>query len=207
MYIPYTLDKWSKDLDTVFSLGNCLFGAVKLTKNTDPDKHKYSGYGIGFDSSSLRSWSDGSYGKNAIIFGVDDSFSVHIVDKNKNILALGEGLTQGLEDATIRAEARHHIDFTESGKRFLLSLHYNGSNSFLLVNKVKKYQFNISNKAKDSEIKPHTLCLGNISKYFRFNNIKKKNSIKGDVWAFFVDYDHINSSNILDIHRFLKKET
>ena len=46
-YISYTLDTWSKDLNTNFTLGNCLLGAIKLTKNADLDK--YSGYGIGFD--------------------------------------------------------------------------------------------------------------------------------------------------------------
>ena len=39
-----------KNLKTDFTLGNCLFGAVKLTKNSDPDKYKYRGYSIGFDS-------------------------------------------------------------------------------------------------------------------------------------------------------------
>ena len=39
------------------------------------------------------------------------------------------------------AEAKYSINFTESGKRFVLSLHYNVSNSFLFVNKVKMYQF------------------------------------------------------------------
>ena len=52
----------------------------------------------------------------------------------------------------------------------MLSLHYNGSNSFLFVNVVKKYQF----KVKDSEIKPYSLCLGNISKDFTLGNMKKK---------------------------------
>ena len=47
-------------------------------------------------------------------------------------------------------------------KRFALSLHCNGRNSFLFVNATKTYQF----KAKDSEIKDYTLCLGNISKDF-----------------------------------------
>ena len=73
----YTLDTWSKDLNTDFRLGNCLFGAVKLTKNTDPDKWKYSGYGIGFDSRSEFLWSDRSYGENVIIFGVVNSSSAH----------------------------------------------------------------------------------------------------------------------------------
>ena len=67
-YISYTLDKWSNDLDTDFTLGNCLFRAVKLTKNADPDEYEYCGYYIGFDSRSQFSWTDGSYGKNVIIF-------------------------------------------------------------------------------------------------------------------------------------------
>ena len=45
------------------------------------------------------------------------------------------------------AEAKYPIIFTESGKRFVLSFHYNGSNSFIFANAVKMYQF----KAKDSE--------------------------------------------------------
>ena len=37
-----------------------LFGAVKLTKNTDHNKYKYSCYGIGFDTRVNFSLSDGS---------------------------------------------------------------------------------------------------------------------------------------------------
>ena len=47
-------------------------------------------------------------------------------------------MTQGLDDTTITAEAEYPINFTESGKRFVLTLHYNGSNSFFAVN---IYQF------------------------------------------------------------------
>ena len=61
-----------------------MFGDVKLTKNADPDKYKYSGYGIEFDSRSEFSLPDGSMGKNVIIFEVDMSSSVHI-DNKKNI--------------------------------------------------------------------------------------------------------------------------
>ena len=43
LYISYTLDPWSRDLDTDFTWCNCLFGAVKLTKNADPNKYEYSG--------------------------------------------------------------------------------------------------------------------------------------------------------------------
>ena len=90
LYISYTLDKLAIDLDTDFTLGNCLFGAVKLTENADPDKYEYSGYGKGFDSRSQFSWTDGSNGKNVIVFGVDNSYSVHIDNRNRNILVLCE---------------------------------------------------------------------------------------------------------------------
>ena len=134
LYITFELDAWSDNLSTDFTLGNYLFGPVKLTKNADPDKYKYSGYGIRFNSRSQFSWTDGSVGENIIIFGVANSSSVHIDGRNKNILVLGEGSTQGLDNATITAEAKYLINFAESGKRFVLSLHYNGSHSFLFLN-------------------------------------------------------------------------
>ena len=62
--------------------------------------------------------------KNAIIFGADMSSSVH-VDKRKDISILGEVLTQVLDDTTLTAEAKYSINFTQSGKRFVLTLHYN----------------------------------------------------------------------------------
>ena len=74
----YTLGPQLRNLNTDFTLGNCLFGSVKLTKNADQDKYKYTGYAIGFDSCSDFLFTDGSYGKNVIIFGADMSSSVHV---------------------------------------------------------------------------------------------------------------------------------
>ena len=54
-------------------------------------------------------------------------------NKNKDILILGEGLTQGLNDNTTTAEAKYPINFTQPRKRFVLSLHYNRNSSFLFV--------------------------------------------------------------------------
>ena len=48
----YELDTWSRDLNTDFTSKDWLFGAVNLTKNANPDKYFYSGYGTGFDSCS-----------------------------------------------------------------------------------------------------------------------------------------------------------
>ena len=63
--------------------------------------------------------------KNVIIFGVDMGSSVHIDNKKKYILILGKGLTQGLDDTTLIAEAQYPIDFSRSNKKFCLNLHYN----------------------------------------------------------------------------------
>ena len=65
------------------------------------------------------------------------SSSMHIDNENKDILILGEGPTQELDDATLTAEAKHPINFTQPRKRFVLSLHSNRSNSFLIVNTTK----------------------------------------------------------------------
>ena len=69
--------------NTDFTLANCLFGSVKLTKNADPDKYKYAGYSIGFDSRSEFLFTDGNYGKDVIIFGADMISSVHVDNKGK----------------------------------------------------------------------------------------------------------------------------
>ena len=141
------------------TLKNCLFGAVTFTKNTDIDKYGYSGYGIGFDRRSGFSFTGGVFDQNVLIFGVDMSFSTHIDNKKKEILLLGKGPTQGLEH-TLTAEKMYSVNFAVGKKKFCLSLHYNGANSYLFVNRTEIYKF----KAKDSEIVASPLFLGNISK-------------------------------------------
>ena len=133
-------------------------------------------------------------GNNVIIFGTDMSSSVHIDNKNEDILILGEGPTHGLDGTALTAEVKYRINFTQPRKRFALSLHYNGRNSFLFINATKIYQF----QAKDSEIKDHILCLGNISKDFTINNMRMT-GLRGNVKFFSVDFNPINT--ILDIHK------
>ena len=74
-------------------MANALCGAVKLTKNADIHKYKYSGYGIGFDGKEFLSHPSGGTGRNVIIFGVDMSSSTKIDNKGKDILILGIGPT------------------------------------------------------------------------------------------------------------------
>ena len=78
----------SHDIDP--TLKNCLFGAVTLTKNTDIDKYKYSGYGIRIDRRSSFSFPSSGFGQNVLIFGADMISSAHI-DKKKDILVLRKG--------------------------------------------------------------------------------------------------------------------
>ena len=63
------------------------------------------------------------------------------------------------------------------------------------------YQF----KTKDSEIKKYPLCLGNVSKDFTAINMKKA-GLNGYFYKFFVDYNIIDTSNIVDVHKYLMKK-
>ena len=132
IYIAYEINLWNYVDSSDPTLGNSLFGAVKLVKNADIDKYKYSGYGIGLDMKGTFSVSNG-FGGNVIIFGDNISSSVHIDSKKKYILILGEGPTQGLNGTTLTAEKKYSIYFTEHNKKFCLSLHYNGGNIYLLM--------------------------------------------------------------------------
>ena len=107
----------------------------------------------------------------------------------KDILILGKGPTQGLEH-TLTAEKMYSINFTVTKKKFCLSLHYNGPNSYLFVNCKEIYKF----KAKDSEITASPLCLGNISKDWSTDNMTKT-GFNGYVYVY-----------IVDIHKYLMKK-
>ena len=118
----------------------------------------------------------------------------------KKTLFLGKGPTQGLEHS-LTAEKMYLINFTLTKKKFCLSLHYNGANSYLFVNSTEIYKF----KAKDPEIVISLLCLGNLSKDWSTDNMKKK-GFNGYVYDFSVDYDTADVDDIKDIHKYLVKK-
>ena len=95
----------------------------------------------------------------------------------------------------------YSINFTLTRKKFCLSLHYNGANSYLFVNGTEIYKF----KAKDSEIVASPLCLGNISKDWSVDNMKKT-GFTGYVYDFSVDYKTIAVDDIKNIHRYLMEK-
>ena len=95
----------------------------------------------------------------------------------------------------------YSINFTVTKKKFCLSLHYNGTNSYLFVNGRKIIKF----KVKDSEIVAIPLCLGNISKDWSVDNMKKT-GFTGYIYDFSVDYDAIAVDDIKGIHKYLMKK-
>ena len=105
---------------------NCLFRAVKLTRDSDINNYEYLGYRIGFDRKSSFSFPGGGFGQNVIIFGVDMNSSAHTDNNRKDILILGKGL-----EYKLTSEKMYSINFTVIRKKFSLSLslHYNQANS------------------------------------------------------------------------------
>ena len=124
IYNVYEIKLWPFKQNVDFTLGNSLFGAVKLTKNADFDKYKYSGYIIIFLLSD-----DSRFSKNVIKFGADTSPSRRVCNRKKDILILGKGPVQDVDDTTLTREKKYTINFSEQHKKFCLSLHYNDINS------------------------------------------------------------------------------
>ena len=84
----------------------------------------------------------------------------------------------------------YSINFTVTKKKFCLSLHYNGANSYLFVNGKEIVKF----KAKDCEIVASPLCIGNISKDWSADNMEKT-GLKWYVYEFSVDYSNFGVVN------------
>ena len=112
------------------------------------------------------------------------SSSTHANYKTRKVSVLDEYFIQGIEGATIYAAKMYSTNFTVDNKKFCLSLHYKGDDSYLLVNGKEIYKF----KAKDSKIAPYPLCLvKSISKDFSPLNMRKTR-LDGYVYDFSVDY-------------------
>ena len=142
IYIVYKLDPLASTKDKSFTIQNASFGAMEITKiATDNDKNNYKGYGICFDERSEfgHTITEGGHAyttdaRNVLLFGADMSFSVHATTRANHIYLMGTGLTPGINDTKIYAEKNFYRNFTDFGKKFVSSLHYNGDNSYLFVN-------------------------------------------------------------------------
>ena len=177
IYIVYKLNTIVSSRDTAFTIQNALFGAMQITKNADTSKYDYKGYGIYFDERSEfgHTITEGGFAhtkdaRNVLIFGADMSFSVHKANRANHIYFTGTDVIQGIHDTTIYAEKNFYRNFTDPDKKCVLSLHYNGDDSYLFVNGRQELIF----KAKDDQIISDKLCLGNLSDQWTTRESEKK---------------------------------
>ena len=196
IYIIYKLDTINNTRNTNYTIQNALFGAVKITKNSGILKNKYEGYGTCFDGGGTFTKGNITSGKNIIILEADMSFSIHANNRANNIYVLGDFLVQGINGTSIYTEKIYSKNFTEPVKKFVLSLHYNSSISYLFVNGTQELKF----KAKNDQILKEKLCVGNLSSDWTVVN-STKTGFYGNVYDFVVDYQ-----GIYDMHRNLMKK-
>ena len=199
----YKLDPIASSGDTSFTIQNALFGAMQITKNvTDNSKNNYKGYGICFDERSEfgHTITEGGFAHTKDTRnGADMSFNVHKTNRANHIYLMGTGLTQGINDTTIYAEKNFYRNFTDFGKKFVLSLHYNGDNSYLFVNGRQELKF----KAKNDQIISEKICLGNLSDQWTTSE-SEKTGLYGSIYDFVVDFKQIvGVKAIYDMHRYL----
>ena len=181
IYCVYKLDPIDFSRYNEFTIQNALFGAIEITKNANTSKYKYKGYGICFDESEefTHARKEGNFNhtttaRNVIIFGVDMSFSKHANNKANNIYVMGKDYIQKINDTTIYVEKMFYRNLTDPGHKFVLSLHYNGDNSYLFVNRKQELKF------------------------------KTKTLLYGNIYDFVVDYKPIVGVHpIYDMHKYL----
>ena len=207
IYCVYQLDPIASTRDTSYTIQNALFGAMQITKNaTDYDKNNYKGYGICFDERSQfghtiteNGRAHTTNGRNVLIFGADMSFRAHATNRANHIYLMGDGLTQGINDTTLYVEKNYWRNFTDPGKKFIISLHYNGDESYFFVNGRQELKF----KAKTDQLVKEKLCIGNLSDQWTTSE-SEKTGLYGNIYDFVVDYEQIlGVKPIYDMHRYL----
>ena len=171
----------------------------KLLKNSDNSKYAYKGYGVCFDEGGMFSEGSINNGRNILIFGVHESFLIHSNNKANNIYFMGKDLVQGINDTALYADKVYNQNVTQPSKKFVLSLHYNGDDSYLFVNGKQELKF----KCKTNQLVKEYLCLGNFSDQWTTSE-SEKTGLYGKIYDFVVDYEAINGvQQIYDMHRFL----
>ena len=206
IYCVYEIQPIASSKDTTFTIQNALFGASQITKNADTSKYNYKGYGICFDERSQfgHTITEGGFAhttnaRNVLILGADMSFSVHVTNRANNIYVTGDGLTQGIHDTTLYVEKIFYRKFTDPGKKFVLSLHYNGDDSYLFVNSRQELKF----KCKTDQLVKEKLCIGNLSDQWTTSE-SEKTGLYGNIYDFLIDYQaNAGVGPIYDMHRYL----
>ena len=190
IYCVYEIQPIASSRDTTFTIQSALFGAMQITKNADTSKYNYKGYGICFDEGNQfgHTITEGGFAhttnaRNVIIFGVDTSSSIQETNRANHIYVIGRGFIQGIHDTAIYAEKNFYRKFTDPGKKLVLSLHYNGDDSYLFVNGRQELKF----KCKTYQLVKEKLCVGNLSDQWTTSE-SEKTGLYGNIYDFVVDY-------------------
>ena len=127
------------------------------------------------------------------------SFSKHTNNKANNIYVMGKDYIQKINDTTIYAEKNCYRNFTRPEKKIVLSLHYNGDDSYLFVNSRQELKF----KTKNDQMIEKELCLGILSSDWTTSEFDKT-GLWGNIYDFVTDYKSIVwVTPIHDLHRYL----
>ena len=186
-------------------LGITPFGNLKIGNTKDTLHYRYyDGIGVFFDASVGYGGTGLNELRNLIIYGVNMKNFTFATNKKHHIYILGKSFTQGLQyGATIYAEHDYvKVNGSQLNKKFILSVHYNGDNSYLFINGIKQFQF----KAMSSLNLNNPLIIGNTSSNFLSHNDYEKASLHGEIYDFFVSYQSSDIKKIYDIHRHLMKK-
>ena len=116
-----------------------------------------------------------------------------------NILILGEGPTCGINGSFGSPEKKISIHFTKASTKFCLNLHYNADNIYLFVNGKEIFRFKADNKNVNF---PTQFSLVSISNGFSGTESREV-SLCGNVYDFSVNYNSVDKSDILNIHKYL----
>ena len=112
---------------------------------------------------------------------------------------LSEGPTLGINGRFSSPEKKFSIDFSKAKTKFCLSLHYNADNSYLFINRKEIFKFKADNKNVNF---PTQFCFESISNGFS-DTESTELSLNGIVYDFSVDYNSIDKSDIVNIHKYL----
>ena len=112
---------------------------------------------------------------------------------------MGDLFVQGINDTTLYTKKIYSQNFTQSSKKFILSFHYNGNDSYLFVNGAQE----LKSKAKDDQMINKKLCLGNLSSEWTKSE-SEKTGLHGNIYDFVVDYKPIVGVDpIYNMHKYL----
>ena len=127
---------------------------------------------------------------------MDNSSSPHTDNRENNILVLGEGRIQGINDSTGAAEKKS-INFSKANTKCWLCLQSTGDDIYLYASKTDIYKF----KAKDN-ISWYNFCSESMSLDFTKDE-QIETSLNGIVYNISVSHSSVKKEDIFTIHQYL----